>query len=390
MPQVSVIIPAYNQARYLGLAIQSVLDQTYADFEVVVVDDGSTDATAQVAQGFSDRRVRYVFQSNRGLSAARNTGLRNSSGRLVTFLDSDDEFLPDKLSWLAALFDQQPDLGLAAGQAVLIDEAGQPTGQPFASRLATDPAQLVLGNPLHVGSVLLRRDWQEKVGYFDERLRSYEDWDMWLRLALAGCPMTCLERPVSRYRFHTAQMTRDGGQMTTATFAVLDKVFATADLPLAWSRWRDEAYSRAHLRAAAQSYLAGRYAQAQTHLREAARLHPALLADHGRPLAQHFSAWIELPKTGDPVEFIENIYRNLPAEFDDLRRHRRNEVAQVALDVAFRAYRQGNLAQARAAFWRAVRSQPGCLTNRGNLSLLLHLHHAGNPRRIGPEHGISS
>lgn len=377
MPKVSVIIPAYNQARYLGLAIQSVLDQTYADFEVVVVDDGSTDDTAQVVQRFADPRVRYVFQSNRGLSAARNTGLRNSTGPLVTFLDSDDEFLPEKLSWLAAILDQRPEVGLAAGSAVLIDEAGQPTGQPFASRLPADPAELVLGNPLHVGSVLLRRDWQAKVGYFDESLRSYEDWDMWLRLAVAGCPMACIEQPVSRYRFHTAQMTRHGIQMTAATFAVLDKLFARADLPAAWKRWRDQAYSRAHLRAAAQSYLADHYAQGQTYLREAARLHPALLSDQGRLLAQHFAAWIELPKTGDPVSFLENVYHHLPAEFGGLRGRGRQEIAQAAMGLAYRTYGQGRLAQARAAVWHALRRQPAWLANRGALAILVKSYLAG-------------
>jgi len=377
MAHVSVIIPAYNQARYLGQALQSLLDQTYPDWDAIVVDDGSTDETAQVAQGFHDPRMRYVFQSNRGLSAARNTGLRHSSAPLVTFLDADDIFLPAKLGLLTAALERQPELGLVAGQAVLIDEEGRPTGQPFVTRLPADSPLLALANPLHVGSVLLRRDWQAAVGYFDENLRSYEDWDLWLRLALAGCQMGTIEEPVSGYRFHSAQMTRDGGQMTTATFAVLDKLYANGALPADWTAVRERAYAQAHLRAAAQCYVARRFEQGQEHLRQAARLNPALLAEGARPLAQHFAAWIELPKTGDPIAFLDHVYRHLPPEFGALRRRRRQELAQAAMRIAYRTHGQGRPAQARAAVWQALRYQPGWLANRGALAILVRSYLAG-------------
>jgi len=223
MSTVSVIIPAYNQSHYLGQAIQSVLDQTYPDFEIIVVDDGSTDDTRAVADSFTDARLRYVYQDNAGLSAARNTGIRHATGTYLSYLDSDDLFLSEKLALLVDAFDREPELGFAAGQAVLIDENSQPLGEIFDAGLPQDRSQLLMNNPLHVGSVLLRRDWQEKVGFFDESLRSYEDWDMWLRLVRAGCQMGWVPQPVSLYRFHRAQMTRLGKQMTTATFAVLEK-----------------------------------------------------------------------------------------------------------------------------------------------------------------------
>ncbi len=117
MGQVSIIIPAYNQARYLGAAVQSALDQTYANVDVLVADDGSTDDTAQVAQQFTDPRVRYIYQENRGLSGARNTGIRHATGDFLTYLDSDDLFLPQKLEILLPALQAQPHLGLVAGQA---------------------------------------------------------------------------------------------------------------------------------------------------------------------------------------------------------------------------------------------------------------------------------
>lgn len=371
MSLVSIIVPAYNQARYLGLAVQSVLNQTYPELEVIIVDDGSTDDTAVVARGFSDARVRYVHQANRGLSGARNTGLRQARGEFLTFLDSDDLFLPDKLARLVAEFERYPEAGLAAGQAVPVDQHGQRIGKIFDSRLPEDPAQLVLGNPLHVGSVMLRRFWQERVGFFDESLRSYEDWDMWLRLARVGCPMTSVAHPVSLYRFHTAQMTRDGRQMTTANFAVLEKVFGDPHLPEHWQRLRPLAYSNAYLRAAAHNYLVGDYANAKTNLAQAVELNNRLLADDMRPLTNHFSAWTELPKTGEPLAFLENIYHHLPENLAALKRRRRQDIGRVAMKIAFETHQSGDRRRTRAALWRALRYQPGWLAQRGVLSILV-------------------
>jgi glycosyltransferase involved in cell wall biosynthesis len=119
---VSVIIPAYNQGHYLGEAIQSVLSQTYQDFEVLVIDDGSTDNTAEIARSFSDPRIQYIYQDNRGLSGARNTGIRHARGEYLTYLDSDDQFLPEKLELLTPNLKPTLELGLVAGQAIPIDE----------------------------------------------------------------------------------------------------------------------------------------------------------------------------------------------------------------------------------------------------------------------------
>lgn len=383
MSQVSIVIPAYNQAHYLGRAIQSALQQTHRALELIVVDDGSTDDTAAVAQGFADSRVRYVYQENRGLSAARNTGLRHASGQFVSYLDSDDQFLPHKLELLLAELERHPAAGLAAGQAIPVDQEGQPIGQVFDKGLPAESAQWLLGNPLHVGSVLVRRTWQERVAFFDESLRSYEDWDLWLRLARAGCPMRWVAHPVSLYRFHPAQMTRDGRQMTTATFAVLDKVFADPNLPESWQRLHDQAYSNAHLRAAAQAYQVGDFEAAKASLAQAVRLNPALAADGGAALADHFAAWTDLPKTSEPLAFLQRIYDNLPAELTELGRRRRAYLGQAAMQRAFAAHARGDNRTAQAMARQAVRYQPGWLTNRGAWSLLLRSG-AGEVNGVAP------
>lgn len=367
---VSVIIPAYNQGHFLGQAIRSVLDQTYQDFEIIVVDDGSTDNTAAVVGEIIDPRLKYVHQANAGLSAARNTGIRNSAGAYLTFLDSDDIFLPDKLAILTQELDANGELGFVAGMAIPIDEAGRRVGKIFDTALDKNPATLLLGNPLHVGSVMLRRAWQEKVGFFDETLRSYEDWDMWLRLGLAGCQMGWVPRAVSLYRFHGAQMTRIGSQMTTATFAVLDNIFRRSDLPEAWLSLKNQAYSNAHLRAAAQAYHGQDYSTAQDCLEKALALNPPLADNDGESLVKIFLSWTDLPKAQDPLKYIDGIFTHLPGRLERLARKRRKILGQVAVQQGFEAYQRGERPRAQRSMLQAIGYWPLWLANRGVLSVL--------------------
>ena len=372
----TVIIPAYNQGHYLAQAVESVLAQTDPDFEVVVVDDGSTDDTAQVAQGFSDPRVRYVYQENAGLSAARNAGIAHARGRYLTFLDSDDLFMPEKLALLVEALETESQAGLVAGQAIPIDEDGRLTGRAFDQPLPREGRQLLLGNPLHVGSVLLRRSWQEKVGLFDQSLRSYEDWDMWLRLALAGCPMRWVDKPVSKYRFHTAQMTRDGAQMTTATFSVLDNLFARSDLPATWREMRDLAYSRAYLRAAAQAYRAAEYEAGAEYLKLASALDTSLIEDNGAQLASIMTAWTDLPKISEPLHYLKSVYQHLPPELEALEQRKHEQLGELSLRLSYAAFEQNDMQRARETVRQAIRYQPRRLANRGVLSILVHSHAA--------------
>jgi glycosyltransferase involved in cell wall biosynthesis len=369
MPKVSIIIPAYNQGHYLEAAVKSVLAQTYPDFEAVIVDDGSTDATRQVAAGFKDARVHYIYQENRGLSGARNTGISSTTGEYVTFLDSDDLFLPEKLALLVAVLDEQPEIGLAAGQALLIDQDGGRIDREFQTRLPQDLDQFLVSNPLHVGSVLLRRSWLEKVGLFDESLRACEDWDLWLRLVRGGCSMTCLDQPVSLYRVHVGQMTRDQDRMRSAARRVLDKIYNSPDLPEKWLSMKDLVYSRYCLNSAAHLYRAGDFPRAMDEMREAVRLNPNLAAGRAHELANKISVWAEDVRILEPLVFLRNIYDHLPAELAVLRSRRGQELGQAAMRIAFKAHSQGDRAAARRAAWAAFCSQPRWLANRGALAI---------------------
>ena len=383
MKLVSVIIPAFNQSHYLGAAIESVLAQTYRNFEIIIVDDGSTDDTRQVAQGFERPNVRYVYQANAGLSAARNTGVRNARGEYLAYLDSDDLFTPQKLDLLVAQLERDPQFGFVAGQAQLINEYSEALDEVLNTPPPDDPSDLLLWNPFHVGSMLVQRAWQERAGVFDESLRAYEDWDMWLRLALLGCRMGWVAEPVSLYRFHTAQMTRDRERMTTATFAVLSKIFQNPNLPDTWKAKKDLAYSNAYLRAAIQAYHSGEYSEARPALWRAAQLDPRLAANRGEMLAKRLSALADSPKVVDKLDFLTGVYRNLPDELLELKQDYKTHLSPAAVELGFNRYHKNDPAGAAAYLQRAVRYKPAWLANRGVLSILLKTSFSRRSRQEG-------
>jgi glycosyltransferase involved in cell wall biosynthesis len=370
-PLISVIIPAYNQGHYIAAAIQSVLDQSYENLELLVVDDGSTDDTRGIVAEFSDRRLRYIYQENQGLSAARNCGIRYSTGDFLSFLDSDDLFLPDKLQLLVDLMQTDPEIGLAAGQAIPFDELGEHPEKLYATPLPLDSAQLLLSNPLHVGSILLRRTWQQEVGLFDESLRSYEDWDMWLRLVRAGCPTGWIAQPVSYYRFHHAQMTSNSAQMSHAAFAVLDKVFASRSIPKHWKAMHNQAYASAYLRTAAQAYHVHDFAYGKHCILQAVSLYPTLLENDADLLVNRFHAWANSPKIAEPHRYLEEIYTHLPDNLAKLCRRWRQERARVAVQQALESYRRGDQATTRSVILRMLVSQSRWLWNRRSFSVCL-------------------
>jgi glycosyltransferase involved in cell wall biosynthesis len=177
-----------------------------------VVNDGCTDDTEDIVLNISDKRIRYVKHDyNRGLSAARNTGMKLSRGDYINYLDSDDIFYPEKFETLIG-FD-----GLVIGQASNYFKT-----RIYPGKLPSDRRKLLFGNPVHVGSTLISRAWQEKVGFFNENLTSWEDWDMLLRLIKLNCPIKNVAAPVSVYREHSNQMTRDKVNMVIERRKVID------------------------------------------------------------------------------------------------------------------------------------------------------------------------
>ena len=225
MPKVSVIIPTHNRAKLLGSAIQSVLDQTYQDFELLVVDDGSEDNPEQVVRSFSDPRVRFVRHLvARGGGAARNTGIQNTSGPYVAFLDDDDTWYPQKLALQVAMLDQGPArLGLIYAGYDIVDPEGRTLSTRIPEARGDLRHKLLASNVIGGTSlILVRRTCLQSAGGFDEALPSFQDYDLYLRFS-AICDFDFVPQSVSSYRRHEVQIWKAPGAILEGMEKMLEK-----------------------------------------------------------------------------------------------------------------------------------------------------------------------
>jgi glycosyltransferase involved in cell wall biosynthesis len=180
---VSVVIPTFNRGWCLGEAVDSVLGQRWSDYELIVVDDGSTDETTELLASYG-RRIRVLRQANRGVSAARNLGIRASAGRLVAFLDSDDLWLPQKLAAQVAYFEEHPDALICQTEELWVRKGVRVNPglrhRKAAGMIFERSLELCLVSP---SAAMVRRELFDQVGLFDERLPACEDYDLWLRIS---------------------------------------------------------------------------------------------------------------------------------------------------------------------------------------------------------------
>ena len=220
LPLVTVVVPCYNQARFLGEAVESVLAQTYPRHEIVVVDDGSTDDTSEVAGRYEE--VRLVRQENRGLSAARNRGLAEGKGEYVVFLDADDRLLEEALEVGVRELGAHPECAFVAGHYRFIAADG-PSFEQRPQQIVGSDHYLALLRGNYIGmhaTVMYRRAIIELAGGFDSSLDVAEDYDLYLRIA-KKYPVRQHHKPVAEYRQHGANATRDSGLMLKGTLEVL-------------------------------------------------------------------------------------------------------------------------------------------------------------------------
>ncbi len=198
MKKVSVIIPVYGVEKYIAATVQSVLDQTYKNFEILIIDDASPDKTIEICQKFTDTRIKIIHQANRGLAGARNTGIRHAKGEYLAFLDGDDLWLPQKLERQIAHLENSPAVGVSFSRSAFIDEMGKPLGTYQMPKLKgiTTP-YLLCRNPVGNGSApLIRKEVFEAIKftdnlhgnvedfYFDEHFRQSEDIECWIRISI--------------------------------------------------------------------------------------------------------------------------------------------------------------------------------------------------------------
>lgn len=275
-PRVSVVIPAYNCAAYLPEAIQSVFAQTYPDWEIVVVDDGSTDATEAVVAPFLDR-IRYIRQANKGLPGARNTGIRATTGELVALLDADDAWSPDKLALQVPLFND-PAVGIVYSDF----SVRYSDGRVLASYLADRPLasegfvvdQYLRSRFLFPSAMVLRRMAMEQCGLFDEEMFASEDIELFARICLRW-KVARVNQPLMLRTEGTHNITSNGSKMNDYTILALEKIAARASpLPASTQRVLQQELGLQHWWRGYARFHAGRTDESRRDLWRAMRYDP--------------------------------------------------------------------------------------------------------------------
>lgn len=231
MPRVSVTIPTFNCARFLGRAISTALTQTYTDHEVIVVDDGSTDGTRDVVAQFGDK-VRYMYQTNGGLSSARNLALSKASGEFIAYLDADDMWYPDKLEKQVSFLDARKEYGLVHSDVTLVDEADQVIHHRLNLETRREVPEgyctlsLLRRCHIRIPTVLERRACIERVGDFDVRLKASQDYLHWIKIALEGMAFGYIAEPLTMYR-RTASSLSSSPRRMAEDFAIIFETLLT-------------------------------------------------------------------------------------------------------------------------------------------------------------------
>lgn len=230
-PVVSVIIPCRNYGRYLREALDSVLDQSLGDLEVLLFNDDSTDETDQVARSFSrDRRVKYVHQTRQGLARTRNFGLTQATGRYIQFLDADDVLLPEKLATQSQHLDRDVEAAATYAPHLTIDASRRTIEEPIPWRQISevDPVRDLVtrwDRDLHIPPVcfLFRREHLGGIR-FDPALPTHEEWHFYLQLLIQGGQFRATVEPLALYRRHAGSLSTDSARMEAGRRQVLEEV----------------------------------------------------------------------------------------------------------------------------------------------------------------------
>lgn len=373
MPQVSVVIPNYNHTRFVSQAIQSALDQTYRSFEIIVVDDGSTDNSQEVVASFGNQ-VCYIWQENRGLGAARNTGIRAAQGELIGLLDADDQWSPIFLETMVSLAARHPEAAVYYCSAQGMDVDGRDLPQMFggpARPPETMYPTLLRANFLIPSTIIMRRSVIVAAGLFEQTLHlihGCEDWDLWLRI-LPNHSFIGTSACLVRYRLHGSSLSANVAGMQQAARAVIEKHFGPDDgQRQSWSGEKRRAYGGLH------RYLLLTSVQRQDdwqaaaqHLRRALRVDPTLATD--LDLFYALALGSQPPGyrcTAHQLDFENNVRHishvlsevfcsPVGREFESLRPHTYG-TAYYALGLV--AYNTGQLSVSRHFLLKALRFRP--------------------------------
>ena len=387
MPKVSIITPAYNAERFIVQTVESILAQTFQDFEYIVVDDGSSDNTRALLQPYIDAsKLTYVYQDNAERAVARNNGVHHAAGEYVAFIDADDLWPPDKLQLQVDVLDAHPEVSVVYGQTEYIDELGQPTTYIGISRSGADVPETLIqdqsralmnGDVIGAGGscVMTRRALLVQLGGFDTSLNYGEDWEMWIRLSRLGL-FASIPKTLLLYRLfgpNKILKAETSDRVIEQHLRVIDKSLRDwPDDTAEREQLRQRALATYHRRVALYAYQSHKLEQGRTHLARAIELDASIgqrmnlvqLAVDRATLIERESHAME------PVRvFINEFFANLPAYVAQFGTAAKSALGWYYIGRAFDEFRQGQLADARRWVWAGIRHAPDALTNRGVLSV---------------------
>jgi glycosyltransferase involved in cell wall biosynthesis len=373
--RVSVIMPAYNAERFLGQAIQSVLDQTLQDFEVIVIDDGSTDGTREVVTGFEDPRIRYIYQDNRGPAAARNTGIAAATGEYVAPLDADDLALPHRLAAQLGALEADSTLSVVGSGYVWIDEQGQQVSWDHHSWQKWPELNRIrdwlFDCPFVPSATMFRRAGWEDVGGFDEELIGPEDWNFWMRLVLKGHRLAWHKDVVCLYRYRRDGVSHDAERMTANCAKALRRVMEHPDFPPSLLGAGRQGLAIRYVDGTKRLYTAGLWEQGQEALGEALALDSSLM--EGEPCRiedELINAAVD-PLTPEPISFLTSVFRYLPDSAQVLHARQQYMMTRCHVELFARGLQRRDLGLVRKHLRPVITSLPRWILQRSTWAFVV-------------------
>lgn len=273
--RISIVTPSFNQGQFIKATLDSVLQQTYPHIEHIVMDGGSTDSTIEILQSYDDPRLKWTSEADKGQSDAINKGMRQVTGEILAYLNSDDLLLPGTLSRVMHCFEANPDIDLIHGSCYTIDSAGQRimSSRRIKVNYITHPISLkdmlTMRVVLPQQAIFWRRRVMEDIGLFDETLHYRMDFDYWVRAIIAGHKFMAIEDYLAAFRVHdTSKSTSQEVKFWKDWYTILDKVYTRDHLPQDVLALKDIAYAFASYHAGEYLFRNDEYDEAQVYFRQ--------------------------------------------------------------------------------------------------------------------------
>ena len=229
--RISIVVPSYNQAKFLPYTLDSILCQDYDDLEVIVMDGGSTDCSVNILKSYHDPRLTWESKPDKGQSDAINQGLAKATGDILAYLCSDDTYLDDTLNYVHSYFQEHPDIDFIYGHCMATNAKGQSTGEIYARELSWKRIPMITFELPQPAAFWRKSVWDE-IGGFDEEMRYRFDYDFWIRIFKHNYQMRLVNRVLATYRFHdTSKSVSERTNFVKDTVTIVHRIYSWEDLP---------------------------------------------------------------------------------------------------------------------------------------------------------------